>query len=231
MVFQRVFGVAKKHPFAFQLVFATAKTAAADYLVQKHVEKRKEIDWNRNLVFTCFGGAYLGGFQWFVYVTLFRRWFPQMDKFAAQTMKEKMANKAGQVDLAKQVLFDNFIHYTFVYFPVFYVFKECIQSGDKDKELTRSPMDIIKGGLQKYQKNFWGDNCAIWALWIPADVVIYAIPIWMRLPANHGLSFLWTCILSAMRGDKIENSPSPVEDPKADPTVVPAGSIVQVAKK
>lgn len=202
-MFQRLFAFPKRHPFAFQLAFATGKTAAADYLVQKHLEKKEKIDWNRNLVFTCFGGAYLGGFQWLIYVTAFRRWFPQMDKFAAQTMAEKMKNKAGQADLAKQVMFDNFVHYTFIYFPVFYVFKESIQ-GEKGK--NRSPFDMVKGGLEKYKANFWGDNAAIWALWIPADIIIYAIPIWMRLPANHGLSFVWTCILSFMRGDKIEET-------------------------
>mmetsp|Transcript_21700 Transcript_21700/g.43060 ORF Transcript_21700/g.43060 Transcript_21700/m.43060 type:complete len:214 (+) Transcript_21700:39-680(+) len=212
MVFQRLFAIPKRHPFAFQLGFATVKTAAADYLVQRTMEKKKhsEVDWKRNLVFTAFGGAYLGGFQWLIYVTMFRRWFPHMDKFASQTLKEKMKNRPGQIDLAKQVGFDNFIHYTFIYFPTFYIFKESIQ-GDKN---STNPFDIIKGGLQKYQKNFWGDNTAIWAMWIPADIVIYAIPIWMRLPANHALSFVWTCILSFMRGDSIEEAPAQIEEIK-----------------
>lgn len=34
--------------------------------------------------------------------------------------------------------------------------------------------------------------------------MIYSLPIWARLPANHGLSLVWTLILSSMRGDKIE---------------------------
>jgi hypothetical protein len=201
-MFQRLFALPKRRPFEFQLVFATVKTAAADYLVQKHIEKKDKIDWRRNMVFTVFGGAYLGGFQWLIYVTAFRRWFPNMDKFAAQTLREKMGNRPGQIDLVKQVAFDNFIHYTFIYFPVFYVFKESIQQGDDGK--MRSPIEIAKGGMEKYKTNFWGDNTAIWALWIPCDIIIYAIPMWMRLPANHATSFVWTCILSFMRGGKIE---------------------------
>lgn len=206
MFFQRLLNFPKRKPFQFQLIFATCKTAAADYLVQKHLEKKEKIDWRRNLVFTAFGGAYLGGFQWLIYVTAFRRWFPNMDKFAGQTLKEKMKNRPGQIDLMKQVAFDNFVHYTFIYFPVFYVFKESIQQGDGGSDSMRSPMDILTGGLQKYKSNFLGDNMAIWALWIPADIIIYAIPMWMRLPANHGISFVWTCILSFMRGGKIEET-------------------------
>jgi len=207
MVFRQILAFGQRRPFAFQLGVATVKTAAADLLVQRYVEGKTEIDWKRNAVFTVFGGAYLGGFQWLIYVTAFRRWFPNMDKFAAQTLKQKMANRPGQIDLMKQVTFDNFVHYTFIYFPVFYVFKESIQQNEE----TSGPMGVVTGAMEKYSTNFWGDNLAIWALWIPADIIIYAIPIWMRLPANHGISFVWTCILSAMRGAKIEEDPEEEE--------------------
>ena len=35
-----------------------------------------EIDYKRNLVFIVFGAAYLGGFQWWIQVTQYRKWFP-----------------------------------------------------------------------------------------------------------------------------------------------------------
>jgi len=198
-----ILGWPKRNPFTFQVIFATIKTSIADIIVQMGVDGKSwdEIDWKRNLVFVAFGGLYLGGFQWFIYVTCFRRMFPAMDKFANQTLREKMANKAGLRALGGQVVFDNFVHYTFIYFPVFYVFKQSIQ-GDNEFNLA----DCISDGLAKYKKNFWEDNYAIWALWIPCDIVIYAIPIWMRLPANHMISLVWTCILSYIRGGKIEES-------------------------
>ena len=143
----------KNHPYAFNIGLATVKTyvttslerlslslslsirnktmkphrSMCDILVQKYIEKRDEIDWKRNAVFVAFGCAYLGVFQWFIYVTLFKRWFPQTAKFANQPFREKIRNKEGLRDLCKQVAFDNFVHYTFIYFPVFYVFKEAIQ--------------------------------------------------------------------------------------------------------
>ena len=61
----------------------------------------------------------------------------------------------------------------------------------------------------KYYNNFWQDNIAIWSMWIPMDILIYAAPIWMRLPLNHGVSLIWTMILSFMRGDAIEDEPAP----------------------
>ena len=43
-----------------------------------------KINWKRNAVFVAFGGFYLGGCQWFIYVTCFRKLFPAMDVFANQ---------------------------------------------------------------------------------------------------------------------------------------------------
>lgn len=31
---------------------------------------------------------------------------------------------------------------------------------------------------------------------VPFDLIIYAVPIWMRLPLNHGISLAWTMILA-----------------------------------
>jgi hypothetical protein len=37
---------------------------------------------------------------------------------------------------------------------------------------------------------------------IPGDLIVYAVPIWLRMPLNHGFSFIWTCYLSFLRGDE-----------------------------
>jgi len=97
---------------------------------------------------------------------------------------------AGWGGVAAQTALDNFVHYTFIYFPVFYIFKEFVQGAG-------NPIDA----LNKYKNNAWDDNKAIWALWIPCDMVIYSAPVWMRLPMNHLISLGWTMILSFMRGD------------------------------
>lgn len=176
------------------------KTSVADLIVQK-AEGREKIDWQRNGAFTAFGFAYLGIIQWFIYVTLFTRLCPQAIRFANLPWAEKLKDRAGQIDLVKQTCLDNFVHYTFCYFPVFYVIKEGINTITADKASTTDD-PLVSRALKKYWKNAVQDNLYMWSLWVPFDLIIYAVPIWMRLPLNHGISLAWTMILSALRGNE-----------------------------
>lgn len=185
----------KRRPYATNIIVATVKTAAADAVIQ-NAEGKEKFDWNRLGVFTAFGCFYLGAVQWFIYVTVFSKLCPNAIRFANAPWAEKLKDRAGQIDLMKQVALDNFIHYTFVYFPVFYTFKELIQ-GDKDTGIS---FGMVQNAMKKYWNNIVTDNLAIWALWVPGDILVYACPIWMRLPLNHSISFVWTMILSFMRG-------------------------------
>jgi len=190
----------KRRPFATNIIVATVKTSLADLIVQKG-EGKDEIDWKRNGVFTAFGFAYLGVAQWFIYVTLFTRVCPNAIRFSNLSWAEKLKDRAGQIDLVKQTALDNFVHYTFVYFPVFYSFKEIIQSS-KTVDADSDGKGVVGRALGKYSKNFVADNLAMWSLWVPGDLLIYAVPIWMRLPLNHSVSLAWTMILSWMRGNE-----------------------------
>jgi len=189
----------KRQPYATNIIVATVKTSLADIAVQKAQNPDKDIDWKRNGVFTMFGFAYLGIAQWFVYVTVFTRLCPNAIRFSNLSWADKLKDRAGQIDLVKQTLLDNFVHYTFIYFPVFYTFKELIQA---DQAGSENQDGLFSRAMQKYWKNSVQDNLAIWALWIPLDLAIYAAPVWMRLPLNHSVSLLWTMILSSMRGDE-----------------------------
>ena len=148
----------------------------------------------------AFGFAYLGAFQWFIYVSVFSKLCPNAIRFANLPWAEKLKDKAGIRDLFKQTALDNFVHYTFIYFPIFYCFKEMIQSTDA----KASPTELVSSALSKYWNNIVVDNLAMWSLWVPGDLLVYAIPIWMRLPLNHGISIVWTMILSYMRGGRSE---------------------------
>lgn len=65
----------ERHPVVVAVMVATVKTSVADILVQKQLEMREEIDWKRVALFTVFGAAYFGGFQYFLYVKCFSWWF------------------------------------------------------------------------------------------------------------------------------------------------------------
>lgn len=191
----------KRRPFITNIVVATVKTSLADIVVQKS-EGRKDIDWGRNGVFTAFGFAYLGIAQWFIYVTIFTRVCPHAIRFSNLSWAEKLKDRAGQIDLLKQTAYDNFIHYTFVYYPVFYFFKELIQSGKASGAESEKQASTVERACAKYWRNCVQDNLYMWSLWVPGDLLVYACPIWMRLPLNHGISLIWTMILSSVRGSE-----------------------------
>ena len=88
----RIAGFPKAQPFVFNLGVAAAKTSAADLLTQTVVEKKSfpnGIDWKRNASFTVFGFAYLGGFQYWLQVNMFRKMFVGMDKVAEMPLSAR----------------------------------------------------------------------------------------------------------------------------------------------
>lgn len=186
----------KTNPFAFQLMVATTKTSVADVMVQVVAERKKwdEIDWRRNGIFVVFGFAYLGGFQWFLMVNKYRQWFPTMDRFAKLTFAEKLKDTAGMIDAAKMVVFDVCVHMPMMYFPTYYTIKELV-GGD-----SLNPIDWAKNGMTKYKTNMKEDLTAMVKLWGPSDCVQFVLPLHIRMPFRHLVSFFWTAYVSFTRG-------------------------------
>eukprot|EP00440_Ansanella_granifera_P020149 gb/GFBE01021889.1/.p1 GENE.gb/GFBE01021889.1/~~gb/GFBE01021889.1/.p1 ORF type:complete len:241 (+),score=52.90 gb/GFBE01021889.1/:1-723(+) len=194
---------AARHPFAFQLVVATAKTSAADLMTQVVVEKKSltEVDWKRNGIFVVFGFVYLGCFQYWLMVNKFRQWFPTMDRFAKLPFAEKLKDTAGIIDAAKMVVFDLAVHMPLMYFPSYYSVKEFV-SGK-----TWNPIDWVKDGVTKYTNNFVADYTACVKLWGPSDCIQFVLPVHIRMPFRHLVSFFWTAYVSFTRGS-IQKEPS-----------------------
>lgn len=187
---------AKDHPFVFQLGVATAKTAAADLIVQLVAERKSlsEVDWRRNGIFVVFGFAYLGGFQWWLMVTKYRQWFPTMDRFAKASFTEKLKDIPGILDAGKMVLFDLFVHLPLMYFPTYYTVKEFV-GGE-----TWNPADWARDGVTKYVGNMKEDLSACFRLWGPSDCIQFVLPLHLRMPFRHIVSFFWTAYVSFTRG-------------------------------
>lgn len=194
-------------PFAFQLLVATGKTAAADLMVQMVAEGKslQDVDWKRNGIFVVFGFAYLGGFQWWLMVNKYRQWFPTMDRFAKLSFADKIKDTAGMLDAAKMVVFDIFVHLPLCYFPAYYTVKELVTSE------SWSPVDWIQDGVGKYVNNAPADLDAMVRLWGPSDCVQFVLPLHIRMPFRHMVSFFWTAYVSFTRG-KIESVVSTTEE-------------------
>lgn len=196
---------AERSPFVFQLIVATAKTMGADIMVQVGPEGKKfdEIDWKRNGIFVVFGFAYLGGFQYWLMVTKYRQWFPTMDRFAKLSIAQKMKDTAGILDAAKMVLFDVVVHLPMIYFPTYYTVKEFVSG------TSYNPVDWVKDGATKYSNNAKEDLAAMIKLWGPSDCVQFVLPMHIRMPFRHLVSFFWTAYVSFTRGaieDDVESN-------------------------
>merc|ERR1719221_83752 len=99
------------------------------------------------MVFNLFGLIYLGGFQYFYPVNVFKRLFPGVDAFTSQTWAAKLTDVPGLLALGAQTALDMGVM-TFAYLPTFYVFKGFV-FGD-----TWDPTDWVKDGISNYCKNF-----------------------------------------------------------------------------
>eukprot|EP00640_Fibrocapsa_japonica_P002921 CAMPEP_0113935150 /NCGR_PEP_ID=MMETSP1339-20121228/2366_1 /TAXON_ID=94617 /ORGANISM="Fibrocapsa japonica" /LENGTH=259 /DNA_ID=CAMNT_0000937203 /DNA_START=57 /DNA_END=836 /DNA_ORIENTATION=- /assembly_acc=CAM_ASM_000762 len=185
---------AQKFPFANNIIIATTKTAAADLLAQTVVAQTplNEVDLQRSLLFCFFGAIYLGGFQYLYQVQIFKRLF-DVDKFTTQSWKEKLQDRPGLQALAAQTALDLTV-LTLIYLPTFYIFKASVFSG------TIDPTAWFSAGIDSYQTNFAKDEVDLIRVWLPADVVCFSVPLYLRLPVRHVVSFVWTAYLSFARG-------------------------------
>ena len=187
-------------PFSLSIFTATVKTAAADVLTQMYLEPqakntasgKQQVSMRRVGVFTVFGFWYLGGFQYFLYVRCFSRWFPSAKTFGEHsTIAARLSDRKGLVDLAKQVAFGNFLHIPFLFLPAFYWTQEVCTQGN-----AASP----NRALSSYRDNLVQDCVAAWTIWIPGHAIFFSVPLWLRLPVNHAMSFCYVCVLSFSRG-------------------------------
>lgn len=194
----------KENPFKFQLMVATTKTSAADLLCQVVAEQKSwdEIDWKRNGIFVVFGFAYLGCFQYWLMVNKYRQWFPTMDRFAKMTFAQKLKDTAGILDAMKMVIFDVTVHLPIIYFPTYYTVKEFVGGH------SWNPAHWVKDGVTKYSNNLQEDLKAMIVLWGPSDCVQFVLPLHIRMPFRHLVSFFWTAYVSFTRGAIEEDAPA-----------------------
>lgn len=116
-----------------------------------------------------------------------------VDKFTSQSLSEKLEDGPGLLALGAQTALDLTI-LTFIYLPTFYIFKAGLFSGSMDPSVWTS------SGLESYSTNFSKDEFDLIRVWLPADLVCFSVPLYLRLPVRHIVSFVWTVYLSFARG-------------------------------
>ena len=185
---------AQHYPFLNNVLIATLKTGAADLLAQTVMASSplRQLDMARSILFMTFGAIYSGGFQWMYQVRVFKKLF-DVDAFTNKPWSKKLRDKAGLTSLGAQTALDLGI-LTVAYLPAFYIFKASVFSGSLD------PAVWMQTGLSNYGANLSKDWFDLVRVWLPADLICFSVPLYLRLPVRHAVSFAWTAYLSFARG-------------------------------
>lgn len=186
---------AQQYPNVNNIMIATIKTSIADLVAQTIIGGTSiyDIDIQRNILFCIFGGLYLGAFQYYYQVQIFKKLFPSIEQFTNQSIQEKLQDISGLRALGLQTILDLTV-LTIIYLPAFYIFKASVFSG------TTDPIQWVSYGIDNYQMNFAKDEYNLIRVWLPADIVCFSVPLYLRLPVRHIVSFVWTAYLSFARG-------------------------------
>jgi len=184
---------AKDNAAANGIIIGAFKTAAADLMAQVS-DSESDFDLKRNLLFFAFGGAYLGAFQYWYQVNIFKRIFTATERFTSQSMEKKLKDTEGLVQLAMQIAL-NLTILSCVYLPTFYLFK-AVFFGDCGLA------SCFGDSWGTYRENFVNDLPALLKCWGPADLVCFSVPLYLRIPIRHVVSFCWTIYFSIVQSKK-----------------------------
>jgi len=186
-VWQKVRTFPKRKPFLTSILCAVSSYSLADYCIQRM--ESDEVDKKRVVCFGCIG-LVNGLISWPLYVSLFAKLAPASLRFSNLSMAGKLKDKAGQLDVVKQVLLDNCLATPFVFLPVFYSFKTAMDSGSAD----------IATAMTKLKTNCVEDNLASCKIWILGDIVAFSVPAYLRMPVLQAFNFTYIMALSKSRG-------------------------------
>lgn len=183
----------KKHPLLFASFFACIKNSVADYTIQKtqqiqysisatHTKEIQPINIRRNLSFALFGLLHIGAGQYIILNKIIPRIIPSLKKIPQPTHST-----------LKAITLDQFIHIPFIYFPLFYAFKELGESTTKNPP---SKINIIKN----YKSNIKDDMIISASIFMPIQYLNFKyIPSHLRVPLLSSCGFLYVMLLSHLR--------------------------------
>lgn len=203
---RRIVTFPKRKPFWFSFWLNATVMGGADLHTQfiegrrlGSIKPERQLDWRRTGMFSLFG-AVQAVTSWYVYIRLFKVVFPGALPFANKPWRLKLTDFKGQVDVVKQALADVFVYTPFCFYPNFYLFQVILRGECK------APGDVFQSALLRYRENCVADNAASTAMWLPADLVVFAVPAWLRLPTTYGFNYVFIALLSFFRGGERPNT-------------------------
>ena len=76
-----------------------------------------------------------------------------------------------------------------IYLPTFYLFKAVFFS-------DCGPVSCFTDTWEKYTSSLAKDIPPLLQCWVPADFVCFSVPLYLRIPIRHIVSFCWTIYFS-----------------------------------
>lgn len=160
----------KTRPFATAFFLYSGKAVLTDIFAQKVIERKRNLDRPRTAAMACFGGAYAGCFQHYVFNIAFTRLFG-----ASQTINVAL----------KKVLADACVHTPFLYLPCYLALDEAMSVGSIDGLWNRW-CDVILPSMKSYAM-----------VWPMVYVCVFSIvPTELRMTTVALASLVWLVMMS-----------------------------------
>lgn len=172
-MFRSINHLLSQNPLRCAVGLAGGKCTVADIIIQKNNNE----PWNpvRTASFASFGFLWCGGGQYL----LFNRVFPWL-------FGTGIFNGCHHA-VVKSLAFDQLIHAPFVYFPLFYFFRE-IPTGNKD---------IIPLTYSAWKREIVWDMTIQATIFLPVQVLNFMyFPKHIRVPTLNAVGFLYAMFLS-----------------------------------
>lgn len=177
----------KKNPLLFASLFACVKNSIADYTIQKtqilqYNTIDESINIRRNISFAFFGLFHVGAGQYIILNKIIPKIIPSLNKIPIH-----------RLSALKAITIDQFVHVPFIYFPLFYTFKEFGNSTSEKKPL-------LSNILKNYKSNFKDDMIISASIFMPIQYLNFKyIPTYYRVPILSSCGFLYAMLLSYLR--------------------------------
>jgi len=178
---QRALILSEAKPLTFGVLVSGILGVSGDAVAQKCYNR--EFHLRRNIAFGIHGLLYIGVVQYLLWARL----FPMIIR--------RLPRQVARYQTSTMVAMDMALHIPFLYFPVFYILKELIVNHGKLNT------DMLGSVYRTWRSNLWEDLGITWTVWGPVQCVTFSIiPMHLRVPFVSVVNFMWTCILSSMRG-------------------------------
>ena len=156
-------------PVTSTLAFASMRGATGDVTAQ-NIERRardataspRPIDWRRTLTYSMWTNIVAQTIDRYVYVVLVPRWFPS-----------QVAGRFAWRNVLLASAFDNFLVTSLLYFPCFYVFKDCLMPRLAPASDDTPTASDVTSALKHYAEDARAQLVATWAYWVPVHCFMF----------------------------------------------------------